>query len=90
MNEETKVFDEIEIEEVNDTVETIEESDDGYLGLVILTAVTIGTGVAAWWCKKTDKINKLRIKKLEKQGYIVSKPELVEEVETVEIETENE
>ena len=91
MNEETKVIDEIMNEEVFDTTEPIEESGEGLFGLLLLGAVSVGAGVTAWWYKKSGKLNERRIKKLEKQGYVVTKPELIEEeVETVEIETENE
>lgn len=83
MNEETKVIDEITNEEVNVAVEAIEENEGGLLGLVVLAAAGVATGVAAWWYKKSGKADEHRIKKLEKKGYTVIAPE-VEEVEAIE------
>lgn len=83
MNEETKVFDEITNEEVNVAVEAIEENEGGLLGLFLLAAAGVGTGVAAWWYKKSGKADERRIKKLEKKGYTVIAPE-AEEVEAIE------
>ena len=83
MNEETTMINEIENEEVFDTTEPIEESGEGLLGLLLLGAVSVGAGVTAWWYKKSGKLNERRIKKLEKQGYVVALPEVSEEVETV-------
>lgn len=87
MNEETKVFDEIENQEVNDTVDAVEETGGGFLGLIALAAVTIGTGAAAWWYKKSGKADERRIKKLEAKGYTVTAPEAIDDgVERVEID----
>lgn len=91
MNEETKVFDENTIEEVaEETVEIIEESGSGILGLALVAAAAVGSGVAAWWYSKSGKLDERRAKKLEKKGYTVTRPEPVEEdVETVEIHDED-
>lgn len=91
MNEETKVFDEIEIEEEEtvDTVETYEESGSGLLGLALVAAAAVGSGVAAWWYSKSGKLDERRAKKLEKKGYTVTRPEPVEDVEAVELHDED-
>lgn len=81
MNEETKVIDEITNEEVNVAVEAIEENEGGILGLIVLAAAAVGTGVAAWYYKKSGKADERRIKKLEKKGYTVIAPEVTEEVD---------
>lgn len=90
MNEETKVFDENTIEEVvEETVETYEESGSGILGLAVVAAAAVGSGVAAWWYSKSGKLDERRAKKLEKKGYTVTRPEPVEDVETEEAHDEN-
>ena len=87
MNEETKVFDEITTEEVDTTIEAIEEESGG--GLIAMGAIAFGAliaGIAAFVCDRNGKLDERRIKKLEKKGYVVSKPEPVEEdVETEEV-----
>lgn len=85
MNEE-KVFDEITTEEVDTTIEVNEEESGGDGFAIIAVAVVTGiTAVAGWLLKKSGKIDEYRIKKLEKKGYVVSKPEPVEEVEIEEV-----
>ena len=91
MNEETKVFDENTIEEVaEETVEIIEESGSGLLGLAVVAVAALGSGVAAWLYSKSGKLDERRAKALEKKGFTVIRPEPVEEdVETVEIHDED-
>ena len=80
MNEETKVFDEITTEEVDTTIEAYEEESSGDGFAIIAVAVVTGiTALGGWLLKKSGKLDEYRIKKLEKKGYVVSKPEPVEE-----------
>lgn len=86
MNEETKVLDEITTEEVDTTIEAYEEESSGDGFAIIAVAVVTGiTAIGGWLLKKSGKIDEYRIKKLEKKGYVVSKPEPDEEVETEEV-----
>ena len=86
MNEETKVLDEITTEEVDTTIEAYEEESSGDGFAIIAVAVVTGiTAIGGWLLKKSGKIEEYRFKKLEKKGYVVSKPEPVEEVETEEV-----
>ena len=91
MNEETKVFDENTIEEVaEETVEIIEESGSGLLGLAVVALAALGSGVAAWLYSKSGKLDERRAKELEKKGFTVIRPEPVEEdVEPEEIHDED-
>ena len=87
MNEETMVLDEISTEEENTTF-VVDEEDESSGDAFAIIAVAVVTGITAlggWLLKKSGKIDAYRIKKLEKKGYVVSKPESVEEVETEEV-----
>lgn len=90
MNEETMVFDEITTEEENTTVVVDEEESGGSAFVVIAFAAVTGiaTAVGGWLLKKSGKIDEYRINKLEKKGYVVSKPEPVEENETDEVQAD--
>lgn len=65
-------------EELNTEVENThvdsENSGGGILGKVVLGLVAgaVAVGVAVW--KNKDKLEARRIKKLEKKGYIITKP----------------
>lgn len=86
MNEQTKVIDEIMTEEVDTTIEAIEEESGGsILGVLAVAAIAGATALGGWLLKKSGKIDEHRIKKLEKKGYVVTKPEPIEEVETEEV-----
>lgn len=72
--EETKVFEEIEIDEaVEEAVEATETSGGGLSGLLGLGILAVGTGIAAWWYNKSGRREAREIKKLEKKGYTVTK-----------------
>lgn len=81
MNEEmnmtnVEIENEVEIDNTELDVFEGEESCGGILGIVLLAGSILGAGIAAWKNrdKITDKKNQYRIKKLEKQGYVVTKP----------------
>lgn len=85
MNEEIKVLDENEIEEVEmDMEEYPETSGKGILGLLALVGVAAGGAVGGLIYKNRNKLEEREIKKLEKKGYIITKPEPVEDVESEE------
>lgn len=64
----------VEENEVYDEVP--EESSNGVLGKIILgVSAMAAVGVGALVYKNRDKIEKRRIAKLEKKGYIITKPE---------------
>lgn len=83
MDEQTMVFDEITTEEENTTIVADEEESGGDAFAIIAVAVAAGiTALGGWLLKKSGKIDEYRIKKLEKKGYIVSKPESEEDDDT--------
>lgn len=91
MNEQTKVIDEIMTEEVDTTIEAIEEESGGSIFSVLAVAAIAGaTALVGWAIKKSGKIDEHRIKRLEKKGYVVTKPEPAEEVEAEEVLAEAE
>ena len=92
MNEETKVFNENEITEVEvmDTDVTTEDSGIGILGALAVTVTVAGAAIGGWLLKKSGKLEARRIKKLEKKGYTVIPPELPEEIDAECEETSNE
>lgn len=80
-----------EIKNVNDIVEEVEEvavTPEITGGNLKKVAVGLGVGavavVTAWAIKNKDKLDEWRIRKLEKKGYTVIKPETVEVEETSE------
>ena len=80
MNEETKVFDEITTEEVTEEIiEATEESGNGVFYVVAGGATIAAISLLAWLGKKSKKLDDWRIKQLEKKGYVVTKPEPVED-----------
>lgn len=82
MNEEIKVIDENEIEEVvMDNEEYPETSGGGILGVLALVGVAAGGAIGGLIYKNRNKFEERKIKKLEKKGYIITKPEPVEDVE---------
>ena len=86
MNEETMVIDEFTTKEVDDTIDAIEEESGRRILRIIMVAAAAGaTALTGWAIKKSGKIDEYRIKKLEKKGYVVSKPEPVEEDENREV-----
>lgn len=77
MNEEIK-NNEIEIveRELDIVDDYYEESSNGISGKVVVGLGIVGIGLGlALYRKNKNKINEWRIKKLEKQGYVVSKLE---------------
>lgn len=80
-----------EIKNVTDIAEEIEEvgvTPEITGGNLKKVAVGLGVGavavVTAWAIKNKDKLDEWRIRKLEKKGYTVIKPEPVEVEETSE------
>lgn len=80
-----------EIKNVTDIAEEIEEvgvTPEITGGNLKKVAVGLGVGavavVTAWAIKNKDKLDEWRIRKLEKKGYTVIKPETVEVEETSE------
>lgn len=80
-----------EIKNVTDIAEEIEEvgvTPEITGGNLKKVAVGLGIGavavVTAWAIKNKDKLDEWRIRKLEKKGYTVIKPETVEVEETSE------
>lgn len=79
MNEEMKTFEEIEETEVNEVYDEPIESGDGILGKVLLGVGLLAAGGTAAWVLTKNKREQHQIKKLEKKGYLISKPEEVDE-----------
>lgn len=86
MNEEMTNFEEMENTEVSTINDDFETSGGGIAGKIVvgtLAVAAVGAG-AALLCKNKvkTKIEERRIKKLEKKGYVVYKPdEVVDEPE---------
>lgn len=81
MNEEmnmtnVEIENEVEIDNTELDVFEGEESCDGILGVILLAGSLLGAAFAAWKNKDKiiDKRNQHKIKQLEKQGYVVTKP----------------
>lgn len=92
MNETANILNEIDMQDVADVCEAA-SSGKGFIGKLVCGLVTLGAGVGAVVYAKRDVIkergNNRKIKKLEKQGYIVTAPEVpVEEDASREDETE--
>lgn len=85
MNENANVFEEIEMEEVAEISEEIAESSNGFAGIIVSGAViAVGALVGVAYKKKAaikNWNNNRKIKKLEKQGFIVTAPEVPVETE---------
>ena len=66
----------------NDVDDVNEETDNsGVQTLVILGvgALAIGAGVAAWLYTQRDKIEQKKVERLRKKGYVIYKPESIED-----------
>jgi hypothetical protein len=64
------------IEEVVENCDIPEVSSDNMIGKIVAGAVVVCTGaLAALAYKNREKLDEIRIKKLEKKGYTVYKPE---------------
>lgn len=72
MNEEMVTIENAEVVEV---YEEAEKAGSGIIGKVILGLVAVGIGAGALVYKNRDKIEERRIRKLEKKGYVISRPE---------------
>ena len=75
-----------DVEDVNE-----ETNNSGVQTLVILGvgALAIGAGVAAWLYTQRDKIEQKKVEKMRKKGYIVYKPESIEDVNSEEESVEH-
>ena len=93
MNETANILNEIDMQEVADVCEAA-SSGKGFIGKLVGGLVTLGVGVGAVVYAKRDVIkergNNRKIKKLEKQGYIVTAPEAPVENEVASREDETE
>lgn len=92
MNEEmnmtnVELENEVEVETADLDLIGDEESCGGLIGILALAGSLLVAGFATWKNKDkiTDMRNQHRIKKLEKQGYVVTKP-VDESVEHVEVD----
>lgn len=66
----------------NDVDDVNEETDNsGVQTLVILGvgALAIGAGLAAWLYTQRDKIEQKKVERLRKKGYVIYKPESIED-----------
>lgn len=93
MNETANILEEINMEEVAGVCEAA-SSGKGIIGKIVGGFITLGVGVGAVVYAKRDAIkersNNRKIKKLEKQGYIVTAPEAPVEDEIASREDETE
>lgn len=77
------------IEEVVENCDIPEVSSDNMIGKIVAGVVVVGTGVlAALAYKNKEKLDEIRIKKLEKKGYVVCKPEDDQDFDDSEEESE--
>ena len=94
MNEEMNKYEELENEEIEEvgTNEEPETSRGGIVGKLIVGAVAVAAGAGALLYKNRDKLEKHRIHKLEKKGYIITKASdfVVEDKTVVSLEDEEE
>ena len=85
MNEEMKNFEENENTEVTEICDDLETSDNGIVGKIVVGAVIVAVGAAAAFVyKNRAKIEERQIRKLEKKGYLISRPEDVADTNEVE------
>lgn len=77
--EEVKI-NENEIVEEEDVCEAQEDSGSGILGKIVIgLGVAAAAGICALVYKNRDKIEARRIARLEKKGYVITKPEADDE-----------
>lgn len=77
--EEVKI-NENEIVEEEDVCEAQEDSGSGILGKIVIgLGVAAAAGIGALVYKNRDKIEARRIARLEKKGYVITKPEADDE-----------
>ena len=84
-------FNENDINEVDEVMMSQEDSNDSGIGkLVFGIGVLAVAGIGALVYKNREKIEKMRIAKLEKKGYVIYRPEEVEQELASDEETEDE
>lgn len=86
MNEEmNNTFEGIENIEATEISNDLETSDNGLVGKIVVGAVIVAVGAAAAFVyKNRAKIEERQIRKLEKKGYLISRPEDVADTNEVE------
>lgn len=77
MNEEmNNTFEEIENIEATEIGNNLETSDNGLVGKIVIGAVIVAVGAtAAFVYKNRAKFEERQIRRLEKKGYLISRPE---------------
>ena len=83
MNEENKNLEVIEDEEVEVTEMEPETSGNGVLGKLALGAAIVAAGSVILLRKTKAKREEFKIRQLEKKGYIITRPDEVEDAEVV-------
>lgn len=75
------------VEEPEEETMYPEESGGGVLGKIVLCVLAVGAGVGTL-VYKIKKADEYRIKKLEKKGYVVLKPEAASTDEIVDVDAD--
>ena len=77
MNEEmNNTFEGIENIEATEISNDLETSDNGFVGKIVVGAVIVAVGAAAAFVyKNRAKFEERQIRRLEKKGYLISRPE---------------
>lgn len=76
---EEEIFEGIIENDVDDVNEETDNSSGQVLAILGIGALAIGAGVAAFIYTQRDKIEQKRIDKLRNKGYVVYKPEPIED-----------
>ena len=75
MNNEEMNVEEIDLEEdVIVVCEDTDNSDESPIGLIVALGIAAAAGIAALIAKKKGVFDEMRIRRLEKKGYVVTRP----------------
>jgi hypothetical protein len=64
---------------VENIIEPAVSNKNGLIGLAVGLGVTVVAGVGAWLLNKKGKFEEAEVRRLEKKGYVIQKPEAKEE-----------
>lgn len=86
---EEEIFEGIIEEDAEDVNEETDNSSGQVLAILGIGALAIGAGVAAFIYTQRDKIEQKRIEKLRNKGYVIYKPEKLDDCNSEEDDVEH-